>query len=431
MNTRKIVKKFIPSRLFQAIEPYGHLAEAVFFNTINGFPARRLKVIGVTGTNGKTSTSFLIHRMLQEAGYKTGLISTVAWGAGEDIQPQLHHYTNVPLPELMTRLKYMRDAKVDYLVMEITSHALAQNRAWGIPYSVAVMTNVTHEHLEYHKTFERYVDAKRKLFRLANSNRRGLQTGIINAEDPSAALFASDIKNPLMYGIKTGDLRAENVTLSPAGVRYNVRSSVETYNIECKLPGSFNVSNSLAAVGVGQAIGLSKQQIEQGIAALEGVAGRMTRIEEGQDFDVIVDYAHTPDSFEKLFKDLKPVVKGKLIVMFGSAGRRDTAKRAVQGELAGRYCDEVVLTEEDDRDEDGLEILDQIAKGVEKAGKTREQDLFIVHDRTEAIRFALKRAKTGDTVLLLGKGHEVTIERDDREDPWNEIATTRAALKTP
>src|SRR6185312_6781087 len=155
----------------------------------------------------------------------------------------------------------------------------------------------------------------------------------------------------------------------------------------------------------------------------------MATIDEGQDFAVIVDYAHTPDSFEKLFKDMRPVVKGKLIVMFGSAGRRDEGKRAVQGELAGQYADEVIITEEDDRDVDGLEIMNQLAAGAEKAGKVRDKDLFLVHDRTEAINFSVKRAQKGDTVLLLGKGHEKTIERANGEDPWDEIATARAVLK--
>lgn len=431
MNIRKFVKKLIPHNLFRAIEPYGHLIEAFLLNLINGFPGRGLKVIGVTGTNGKTSTTFMIHRMLQESGYKTGLMTTVAWGVGDEINPQIHHYTNVPVPELMQRLKVMKAAKVDYLVMEITSQALAQNRAFGVPFSVAVMTNVTHEHLDYHGTFERYRDAKRKLFKRANRNRRGLRVGIVNAEDPSAALFAGDVKNPILYGLEKGHLKASHIKLTPSGSSYTVSRGNESYPISLKLPGSFNVYNSLAAIGVGQAVGLTADQIAKGLAALEGVEGRMTRVDEGQDFDIIVDYAHTPDSFEKLFKDLKPVVKGKLIVMFGSAGRRDEAKRPVQGKLAGEYCDEVVITEEDDRDIDGVEIMNEIAAGAEKAGKTKDKDLFLVHDRTEAIKFTLSRAKKGDTVLLLGKGHEKTIEREDREDPWDEIVTTKAALRKP
>lgn len=429
MSFRGVVKKFIPSGLFVAVEPYGHLAEAVLVNTINGFPSRGLKVIGVTGTNGKTTTSFLIHRMLHEAGYKVGLMSTVGYGVGMDIKPQIHHMTNVSVPELMRRMKWMKAQGIDWLVLETTSQGLAQHRVWGVPYSVAVMTNVTHEHLDYHKTFERYRDAKRQLFKMTNRNRRGLRVGIVNAEDPSAQLFARDIKNPVLYGVDKGDLRATDVKLSATGVEYKVEHDGTRYDISFRLPGTFNVYNSLAAVGVGIKLGLTKEQIEKGIAALESVEGRMARINEGQDFDVIVDFAHTPDSFEKLFKDFQPVVKGKLIVLFGNPGRRDEAKAAEQGELAGKYCDEVIVTEEDDRDVDGQMLMERVAASAEKAGKVRDKDLFLVHDRTEAINFAVKRAKKDDTVLLLGKGHEKTMEGANGEQPWNEVATTKAALR--
>lgn len=429
MSFRSLVKKFIPNGLFAAIEPYGHLAESVLLNTINGFPARGLKVIGVTGTNGKTTTSFLIHRMLHEAGYKVGLMSTVGYGVGADIQPQMHHMTNVSVPELMQRLKWMKKQDIDWLVLETTSHALAQHRVWGVPYSVAVLTNVTHEHLAYHRTFERYRDAKRRLFKITNRNRKGLRTGVINADDPSAGLFADDIKNPVLYGMDKGDAKAVDVQLSPKGVRYETAIGGETYRIQCHIPGSFNVYNSLAAVCVGHVLGLSKRQIEQGIAALEGVEGRMTTVDAGQDFSVIVDYAHSPDSFEKLFKDMKPVVKGKLIVLFGSLGNGDKSKRPQQGQLAGQYADEVIVCEEDDRQENPEIIMEDIAKGVESAGKIRDKDLFLIHDRTEAINFAMKRAHKGDTVLLLGKGHEKTIENADGEHPWDEVGTARAALQ--
>jgi UDP-N-acetylmuramoyl-L-alanyl-D-glutamate--2,6-diaminopimelate ligase len=397
---------------------------------MHGFPAKGLKVIGVTGTNGKTTTSFLVHKMLTEAGYKTGLMTTVAYGVGDDIRPQIAHMTTVSVPVLLKRIKQMKRDGAEWLVLETTSHALAQHRVWGVPYTIAVLTNLTHEHLDYHGTFERYAAAKRMLFSQTDRNRKGLRIGVINADDPSAEEFAAEITNPVLYGVNKGELQARDVELTPSGSRYRAVISEEEYSIECHLPGSFNVSNSLAAVAVGRAAGLSREQIEAGIAALTRVEGRMDPVDEGQDFDVIVDFAHTPDSFEKLFKDLRPVVKGKLICLFGSAGRRDEAKRAIQGRLAGEYCDEVVLTEEDDRDIDGIEILNQIAEGAEAAGKTKDKDLFLVHDRTEAIAFALKRASKGDTVLLLGKGHEKTIERADGEHPWDEIATTREALKS-
>lgn len=429
MNIRSVIKRFIPTGLFAAVEPYGHLAEAFFVNLINGFPARGMKVIGVTGTNGKTTTTFLIQRMLHEAGYKVGFTSTVAWGIGDEIIPQMHHYTNVPTPEFMQRLKRMRREKVEWLVLETTSQALAQHRVFGVRYSVAVFTNLTHDHLTYHRTFERYRDAKRRMFKLANRNKRGLRTGIINADDPNADFFAGDIANVVLYGVKKGDVRAINIKLAPSGVQYDVKIGEDSYHVKTQIPGSFNVDNSLAALCVGRVLGLTPQQIEQGIAALPSVEGRMTRIDEGQDFDVIVDYAHSPDSFEKLFKDIKPVVKGKLIVLFGSLGGGDKAKRPEQGRLAGEYADEVIVCEEDDRKEDPQQISEDIAKGAEAAGKVRDKDLFLVHDRTEAINFTVRRAKQGDTLLFLGKGHEKTIEHADGEHPWDETATTRAALR--
>lgn len=399
-------------------------------NTLYGFPARGMKVIGVTGTNGKTTTSFLIHRMLHEAGYSVGLMTTVGYGVGSDIKMQVHHMTNVPLPELMKRLRHMKRSGVEWLVLETTSHALAQHRTWGVPYSVAVVTNVTHEHLDYHKTFERYVAAKRMLFEQTEANAKGLQVGIVNADDAVSAPYAEAVERSVSYGIEAGDVRARNIEMSATGIKYTAMSPDESYHIESSLAGSFNVYNTLAAVCVGRTLGLSRQEIEQGIAALPSVEGRMVTVDEGQPFGVLIDFAHTPDSFEKLFKDLRPTVKGKLIVMFGSAGRRDESKRAVQGQLAGQYADEVVITEEDDRDVDGIAIMEQIAAGAESAGKIKGDNLFLVHDRTKAIAFALARAaQPGDMVVLLGKGHEKTIERADGEHPWDELGTTKDALR--
>jgi UDP-N-acetylmuramoyl-L-alanyl-D-glutamate--2,6-diaminopimelate ligase len=430
MNSRKVVKKIIPKRIFKTVEPYGHLAETIVQQTKNKFPAKNLQIIGVTGTNGKTTTAFMIHKMLTEAGYKCGLMTTVAYGVGNNLNDQIAHMTTVSPGLLLDRVKKMKKEGIDYLVLETTSHALAQYRVWGIKFSIAVMTNLTHEHLDYHGTFENYRNAKVKLFKMANKNKKGLRLGVVNADDPNAKYFLKPVKNNVSYGINSGDLKAASVKLTPNGSSFTASIKNETYNINCHIPGSFNVYNALAAVGVGRALGLGKLQIEQGIAALESVEGRMTKIDEGQNFSVIIDFAHTPDSFEKLFADLRPVVKGKLITVFGSAGRRDEAKRPIQGEIAGRYSDEVVLTEEDDRDIDGQQILEEIRQGAEKAGKIFNKDLFLVHDRKKAIEFALKRAGKGDTVLLLGKGHEKTIERSDGEHPWDEIELTKNLLKS-
>jgi UDP-N-acetylmuramoyl-L-alanyl-D-glutamate--2,6-diaminopimelate ligase len=429
MKPRKVVKKIIPRNIFKKVEPYGHLAESVIQQTKNKFPAKNLQIIGVTGTNGKTTTAFMIQKMLTNAGYKCGLMTTVAYGVGDDLEAQVAHMTTVSPGLLLQRIKQMRQQNIDYLVLETTSHALAQYRVWGIKFSVAVLTNLTHEHLDYHGSFENYRNAKVKLFKLANKNKKGLQLGIVNADDANSKYFKKAIKYTLDYGIEKGSLKATNLKLKPSGSSFIANIEDESYNITCNIPGQFNVYNSLATVAVGRSLGLSKAQIEQGILALKAVEGRMTKIDEGQDFSVIIDFAHTPDSFEKLFADLRPVVKGKLITVFGSAGRRDEAKRPIQGNLAGQYSDEVVLTEEDDRDIDGIQILKEISAGAEKAGKVIDKDLFLIHNREQAIEFALKRAKAGDTVLLLGKGHEKTIERADGEHPWDEIGLTKKILK--
>src|SRR3954468_796672 len=216
MSFRSAVKALIPRGLFKKVEPLGHLLEAVVFNILYGFPARNFKVIGVTGTNGKTTTSFLIHKMMHEGGYKVGLMTTVAYGVGDEIKPQVHHMTNVAVPELMRRLKWFKAQKIDWLVLETTSHALAQNRVWGVPYSLAVMTNVTHEHLDYHGIFENYLEAKLKLFKLTAKNKKGLQKGVVNAEDENADRFVSAVPKSLTYGVKQGQIRAKNVKASPS-----------------------------------------------------------------------------------------------------------------------------------------------------------------------------------------------------------------------
>lgn len=425
---KRLIKRLLPTPLIAALLPQYHRLTAMVASLRYGRPARDMRVIGVTGTNGKTTTSFMIHRMLVEAGLDTGLMTTVAHGVNDNIDPQIEHMTTVSAPLLNQRLAHMREQGARWLVLETTSHALAQHRVWGIPYEIAVLTNITHEHLDYHGTFDKYLRAKRRLFELAN--RHGVRFGVVNAEDEHASQFSSAIKNSIDYGIKTGELRAENVQLTGEGSTYTAVVGDERYDITCHIPGEFNVSNSLAAVAVGRKLGLTRQQIEQGIAALTDVEGRMTTVDEGQEYSVIVDFAHTPDSFERLLSDLRTSTAGKLIVLFGSAGRRDESKRWTQGEIAGKYADELVLTEEDDRDIDGQLILNQIAEGAARSGKTKDTDMFLVLDRVEAIRFAMTRASSAnDVVVLLGKGHEKTIERADGEHPWDEVHEAREAIR--
>ena len=425
---RTIVKKLIPTKLFKIIEPIGHLVEAVLANIKYGFPSRGMHFIGVTGTNGKTTTTFLIEKMLYEAGKQVAMLSTVAYGIGNDIHPQIEHITTAQSGLLQKRLRDFKKSGVKWVILETSSHSLAQHRIWGIPFEIAVMTNVTADHLDYHGTFENYLKAKVRLFKIANKH--GKRFGVVNADDPNAGRFVDNISRSVTYGINAGELRANNVFLAADHSTYQVEVKEEIYNIHVNIPGEFNISNSLAAIAVGREIGLSKKQIEQGIEALQNVEGRMTTVAEGQKFNVIVDFASTSDAFEQLFNTVRPTTKGKLISVFGSAGRRDESKRPIQGEIAGRFSDEVIITEEDDRDVDGNEIMQQIAVGAQKAGKTIDKDLFLILDREKAIEFALSRASSpDDTIVLLGKGHEKTIERADGVYPWNEIEMTKKLLK--
>jgi UDP-N-acetylmuramoyl-L-alanyl-D-glutamate--2,6-diaminopimelate ligase len=430
---RKVVKVFIPAGLFRKIEPIGHLVEAVMWQILMGFPARGMKVIGVTGTDGKTTTATMIYTMLNDAGIKTGLMTTIGYGVPSNWHENIVHMTTLPTRAMLRRIKELRSEGIDWLVLETTSHALAQYRVWGIPYSLAVMTNVTHEHLDYHGTFENYRAAKRRLFELAMHNDKSPLSvrGIINADDPSADFFAL-ATNPktLRYSLKSADITGSNIKMAGSGSDFMVLAPGNPeFGAHINLPGDFNVSNALAAVGAGLAVGLTPKAIAHGLSALASVEGRMNAIDEGQDFRVIVDFAHTPDSFEKILKSFKSSTQGRLIVMFGSAGRRDESKRGLQGESAGKYADIVVVTEEDDRDIDGNVIMNQIAVGAESAGKVRDTNLFLIADRTRAMNFTVAQAQAGDTVLLLGKGHEKTIERADGEHPWDEPATARAAIR--
>jgi UDP-N-acetylmuramoyl-L-alanyl-D-glutamate--2,6-diaminopimelate ligase len=419
--------------LFQVIEPTGHLLEAVLWQVVEGFPARGLKVIGVTGTNGKTTTSFMIHRMLHEAGYKVGMMTTVGYGVNGMVEPQMTHMTTMPTRPMLRRIKGMKAEGIEWLVLETTSHALAQNRVWGVPYSVGVFTNLTHEHLAYHGTFERYREAKVKLFRMVSANGHGLRAGVVNADDPSAPYFAAAVPNVVRYGLKQAqsELKAHKVKIGATGSEYEVKYDGVPLKVRVPLAGGFNVYNSLAAAGVGLVLGLKGEEVARGIAKVTAVEGRMERIEEGQDFVAMVDYAHSPDSFEKLFSELRPLVKGRIIAVFGSQGRTgDVGKRAIQGKIAGKYADLVVLTEEDDRGEDGMSILERIAEGAESSGKVRDKDLKLILDRPAAIQYAVDAARTGDMVVFLGKGHEKTIERRaDGEEPWDEAGEVSKALR--
>lgn len=425
---RKTLKKLVPKQAFRKVERQAHLAESVVYSVANRFPGRKLKAIGVTGTNGKTTTTNLIFTMMREAGYNVALLSSTAYGYKDDIMDEYEHMTTVPAPLLQKRLKEFVEKGAEWVVIEVSSHALAQYRTWSLPIEIAVMTNVTHEHLDYHGTFERYRDDKRKLFKLAARTQRGL--GVVYAEDPAAELFLSTTPRGVSYGIDEGELRAHDIRLDVDHSTFVAKAGDDRYDITVALPGKFNVNNTLAAIAVGRELGLTKQQIEQGIAALKGVPGRMTVINEGQPYRVLIDYAGTPDAFEKVFELLRPMTKGKLVAVFGSPSERDLLKRPIQGEIAAKWADEVVLTEEEDRHESGQKIMEEIAAGATKKGMVIDKNLFLINNRTKAIEFAMTRVSSADdTVVTLGKSHEKTIERGDKIFPWDEPETVRRAIR--
>lgn len=412
--------------------PY-HLTKAAMAAHKYGFPGKRMRVIGVTGTNGKTSTCFMIWKMLNAAGHKTGLMTTVAWGV-DKLEEQVEHMTTVDVETLNYRMKKIADLGAEFLVLEITSHALVQHRVYGVPIEIAVMTNVTHEHLDYHKTFENYRDAKRMLFKMADF-------GVINEDDKSWAYFAQDVKKYVTYGINNGILQAENITLKADGVRYqtivsqqffdvnNVDNKIKKLEIKTQIPGKFTVYNSLAAVAVGIKLGLTKNEIEKGIYALDSVEGRMNRVKEGQKFEVIVDYAHTPDAFLKVFESVVPGKKARIISLFGGAGRRDESTREERGKIGAINSDIVIVTEDDSRDEDPKMIANEFVKGAEAEGKILGENLFVELDREKAIKKAIDLAGKDDIVLILGKGHEKTILRAGGAEPFEDLKVVRKILR--
>ena len=396
--------------------PY-HFAQAVAATTKYHHPAKHLRVIGVTGTNGKTTTCFMIWNMLREAGFKAGLMTTVAYGV-DKLQPELGHMTTVDALTLNQRIRQIADSGAEFLVLEVISHALAEFRTLSIPFEIAVFTNLTHDHLDYHKTFARYRDAKGKLFKKAKFS-------ILNADDPATDYYKTLAKKYITYGIKNGENRAKNIKLAVSGVKY----SCGDINIKTKIPGEFNVYNSLAAALVGQKLGLTTKQIEQGIYSLPEVEGRMNIIDEGQPFTVIVDYAHAPDALEKVFESVKDH-KGRIIAVHGGAGRRDPSTRPIRGRILAKYSDLVIITEDDSRDEDPEKIAQGFIDGAVKQGKVLGKDLIKELDREKAIKLALTSAKPGDLVLILGKGHEKTILRADGPHDFEDIKIVKKYLKS-
>ena len=399
-----------------------------------GDPSHAMTVVGITGTDGKTTTSYLAVAALEAAGRRTGMIGTIATRIGGRTEANDVHATTPEAPQLQAALRAMADAGDEVVVLETTSHALALDRVAEVDYDVAILTNVTHEHLELHGTWEAYRDAKLSLFSRLHGE---ATTGVVNLDDPSAGVFIGATREVgarvITYGTEpAADVRAGRVTEDSRGVHLDVEGLAGADHLELRLAGRFNAHNALAVVAMGEALGLDAARVREGLASVDRVPGRMERLERGQPFGVVVDFAHSPASLSTVLDLLAPAAAargGGLIAVFGSAGERDTAKRPQMGRIAGQRCRVVVVTDEDPRGEDRERILDQIARGAEAAGKRRGHDLLLIADRRAAIEAAFEAARPGDVVLLAGKGHERTIEGPDGDLPWDEVAVATELLE--
>jgi UDP-N-acetylmuramoyl-L-alanyl-D-glutamate--2,6-diaminopimelate ligase len=389
-----------------------------------GRPSEQLHVVGVTGTDGKTTTCFLAAAMLRAAGRRPGLAGTVAIGIGDRQLPNPNRNTTPEAPELQALLAEMVAAGNDSVVMEATSHGLAQARVRNCRFDVGIVTNLTSEHLEFHGTLDAYRAAKAMLVEEA-------PIAILNADDPNVDYFRSRSAGAVVtYGM-AADATVRALALRPdsSGTTFVARVGSWQGTVGLQLAGSFNVHNALAVLALAHAEGIDLDLAASAIGAVRGVPGRMEGIDEGQPFTVIVDYAHTADSLTKVLSELRPLASGRLIVVFGSAGERDTTKRPAMGAVAARLADLAFVTDEDPRLEDPRAITEAIAAGARAAGAIDGETLFVIDDRREAIRRAIATAVDGDVLLLAGKGHEQSIIYGRESRPWDEASVARWALR--
>ena len=407
-----------------------------------GDPSHALTVVGITGTDGKTTTTYLAVAALESAGKRTAMIGTIATRIGGRTEAHAVHSTTPEAPELQAMLRAMVDAGDDIAVIETTSHGLALDRVASIAYDIAILTNLTHEHLELHGTWEAYRDAKLSLFDRLRASRTTTKahpvaaTAIVNIDDPAAGAFIGTARDAgarvITYGTEpAADVRATQITEDAHGLHAAIETEAGGASLDLRLAGRFNIHNALAVVALGEALGLEGEAVRRGLASLEVVPGRMERIDLGQPFGVIVDFAHSPASLRTVLDLLAPSAAaqgGGVIVVFGSAGERDTAKRPQMGRIAGERARLVIVTDEDPRGEDREAILDAIARGAEAAGRRRGQDLHLIADRRAAIAAAFDAARPGDIVLLAGKGHERSIIGPDGDRPWDELAVATELL---
>jgi UDP-N-acetylmuramyl-tripeptide synthetase len=432
--------------MIQFLKNIYHLIIAILANVYYGFPSRKIYVVGVTGTNGKTTTSVLIASILKQAGYKVGLISTIAFWIGDKKMVNKSKYTTVTSFKHQKFLKKCQQAGCEFVVLEVSSHALDQFRDWGTDYDLGVITNITREHLDYHKTMRAYSRAKRKLFKYLvkkqGKTKKGRLSGIsiVNLAMRDANRFLLGEKNHnLGYYLEKDEaslkkkikkfesiqkIKAKKIKLKPEETKFKV----EREEFKLNLTGLFNVENVLAALGAAQKLKIKSSIIKKTFQNVKNIQGRLEKVENKKGIQIIIDYALTPDSMEKVgkvYRELldKPNKNNQLIWVFGSCGDRDRGKRPIMGKIVSKYADKIILTNEDPYFEDPKRIIDEIYQGVDKK-KTK-----IIFSRRRAIQKAIQKAKKNDIILITGKGAEETMRIKDKDIPWNDKRETIKILK--
>ncbi len=391
-------------------------------------PSRALRVVGVTGTDGKTTVTRLAAEILERAGFTTGWLSTVDVKIGPAVRKNRTGHTTPEAPEVQALLAEMRAAGVQVAVVEASSHALAQDRVRGCHFEIGIFTNLAPEHLNFHGSPEAYRAAKGRLFQMP-----GLRYAVLNADDPASAVFAAQTSAQVRtYGLsRPADLVAEQIELLPDGARFTLRwrdGAAPPMRLETRFPGRFNIANWLAAALAARLLGTSDEALRRAAREVAPPPGRLQPVEAGQPFRVVVDFAHTPQALATALQALRPHTSGRLLVAFGHAGERDPANRPAMGAAAAHYADYFVITTDDPVDEDPAEIARAVAQGAAALGVQEGRDFAIVLDRREAFRHLFALARPGDCVLLAGRGHEEVMPTRGEDVPFDDVEVARELL---
>jgi UDP-N-acetylmuramoyl-L-alanyl-D-glutamate--2,6-diaminopimelate ligase len=402
------------------------LALALLAAEFNGHPSRAMRVVGITGTNGKTTTAYLVRAILEAAGIKSGLMGTVSYRIGDrEVEASR---TTPEAPEVQAFLREMLDEACGACVMEVSSHALALRRVDGLQFAAGIFTNLTRDHLDFHGSMESYFTAKRRLFEMLPAT----APAVVNVDDPRGGSLAEISGTPVTYAIgKTADVTPGPLSFTLEGLTFDVRTPQGVVPVTSTLVGRPNVYNILAAAGVTAAMGIPLDAIQKGIARLKGVPGRFEVVSRPKDdITVIVDYAHTDDALRNLLETARPMATRRLITVFGAGGDRDRTKRPLMGMVAARLSDVVVITSDNPRGEDPAQIIEEVMRGAEPEARQSNARALVVVDRRDAIRRAVAEAAAGDVVLIAGKGHEKTQTIGGATFPFDDVAEAREALGT-